>query len=220
MAENEFATIYQFEPGGFRFEKTADGYNKVLPSIIGRYFEDARGVGTDLYVIKHYGKGKRSTILAKGYVPTGNVENALELKSKQDNLISMLDEEQITAASQIKQPSDIYQTREGQYSIVFVSCKDGCIGCGWYDHVGTKKKGLMLAASVLYAYGFINAEIDPIFWEATYKYLPFDSELGRSEDADKIIVDELRKTIVSRNNTPTKIIRLTSNDTNDDGEDN
>lgn len=203
----EKAEIFKFIPSGFSFEEV-DGYNKLPPIVIGKYFEHARGVGTDLYVVKHF-TSTSSTILAKGYVPTGDVGNAAELMSKQKALISMLDKERNSAISQIKNPSDVYQTRDGQFSVVFVPCKDGFIGCGWYDHVGTKRKGLKLAAFVLYAYGIINVKIDPELWEVTYKYLPYDSELGRADFADNVIFSTLKDEVIARNNAAPKIIRIT-----------
>lgn len=201
------AEMYKFIPSGFSFKK-ADGYNKVLPITIGQYFEHARGVGTDLYIVKHYTK-HGSAELARGYVPTGNIENAKELYEKQKELEAKLDQAKDVASEYISKPTKIYQNREGEYAVVFVSCKDGYIGCGWYDHAGTRKKGLKLAAFVLYALGFINAENDEVFWEVTYKYLPYDSELGRSEIADDIILKSMKAEIIERNNAPTKVVRLT-----------
>jgi hypothetical protein len=208
------AEIYKLIPSGFSFQK-ADGYNKVLPITIGKYFEHARGVGTDLYIVKHY-TNSGATELTRGYVPTGTVNNAAELREKQIKLEKMLDDAKDAATEYITAPTKVYQSRNEEYAIMFVPCKDGFIGCGWYDHAGTKKKGLKLAAFVLYAYGVINAGVDEVFWEVTYKYLPYDSELGRSEVADKIIFDSMKSEVIRRNNEPTKVVRLT-NDTDDNG---
>jgi len=204
------AELFKLIPSGFSFDKV-DGYNKILPVTIGRYFEHARGVGTDLYILKHYNTSG-DTQLARGYVPTGTIENASELRRKQLELEARLDAAKSDAAKAITTPERTYQTRDGEYAIVFVPCKDGYIGCGWYDHAGTAKKGLKLAAFVLYALGFINAEYDEVLWEVTYKYLPYDSELGRSEIADQIILESLKDEVVRRNNTPTRVVRITGTD--------
>ncbi len=206
------AEIYKLIPSGFSFKKV-DGYNKVLPITIGKYFEHARGVGTDLYIVKHYTK-LSSTELARGYVPTGTVENAHELRQKQIELASKLDSTKNKASAYISSPTMVYQSKEGEYAMVFVSCKDGYIGCGWYDHAATPKKGLKLAAFVLYALGVINAKVDETLWEVTYNYLPYDSELGRSEVADEIIFDSMKAEVIRRNNEPTKVVRLTNSDDN------
>lgn len=203
------AEIFELIPAGFSFKK-ADGYNKVLPITIGRYFEHARGVGTDLYIVKHYTK-QSSTELARGYVPTGTIENARELRQKQIELASKLDGTKEKASAYISTPTMVYQSKEGEYAMVFVSCKDGYIGCGWYDHAATPKKGLKLAAFVLYALGAINAKVDETLWEVTYNYLPYDSELGRSDEADKVIFESMKSEIVRRNNTSAKVVRLDNN---------
>ena len=181
----------------------------LLPTTIGKYFEYARGTGTDLYVVKHF-TDFGDTVLAKGYVPTGNVENAKELFGKQNALIARLDAAHDAASAHISAPTKIFQSLEGEYATVFAPCKDGQIGCGWYDHAGTQKKGLKLAAFFLYALGLINAKEDPVLWEATYKYLPYDSELGHSEIAERIIFDTMREAVLKKNEAP-RLTRLPNN---------
>jgi len=201
------ADLYKLIPSGFSFEQV-DGYNKVLPRTIGQYFVHARGNGTDLYVVKHYTKSG-STILAKGYAPTSeDVGNYEELYQYQERLAKLLDKEQPTAASRIDSGDSTYQNRDGKYAFVFVKCKDGFIGCGWYDHAATARKGLKMAAFVLYAYGSLNRDRDPILGEVTQYYLPYDTELGRWEVADSIILDSMKKEIIKRNNTPATIIKI------------
>jgi hypothetical protein len=208
------AEIFKLIPAGFSF-KEADGYRLVLPATIGKYFEHARGIGTDLYVVKHY-TTKGSTELTRGYVPTGNIQNATELRQRQKELTSRLDSDRNTAMLGIQAVTDVYQNRKSEYSTVFVKCKDGVIGCGWYDHANTKKKGLKLAAFLLYALGIINAENDPTLWEATYRYLPYDSEMGRTDVADEIILSTLKAEVIERNNARPRVERLntTGNGTN------
>lgn len=208
------AEIYKLIPAGFSF-KEADGYRLVLPTTIGRYFEHARGIGTDLYVVKHY-TAKGSSELTRGYVPTGSIQNATELRQRQKELTSRLDSDRNAAMLSINAVADVYQNRTSEYSTVFVKCKDGVIGCGWYDHANTKRKGLRLAAFLLYALGIINAENDPTLWEAAYRYLPYDSEMGSTGAADKIILDTLKEEVVERNNARPRVERLdiTGNGTN------
>ena len=203
------AELYQLIPSGFSFEKV-DGYNKVLPATIGKYFEHARGDGTNLFVVKHYAKEK-TTVLSKGYIPDGADE--LTLSVAQIELNAFLDKEKERAVARIGDiQTKVYQHREGSNSVVFVSCQDGLIGCGWYDPASSPK-GLKMAAFVLYAYGFINAKMDKVFWKVTYKYLPYDSELGRSDEADKAIIESLQPEILRRNNERSKVVRL-NNDSN------
>ena len=203
------ADMFKLIPSGFSFEEV-DGYNKVLPRTIGQYFKHARGNETDLYVVKHYTKSK-STVLAKGYAPTTKkVSNAEELAICQDKLADMLDKEQTSAASYIANSDELttWQKLEGKYAVIFAPCKDGIIGCGWYDHAGTAKKGLKMAAFVLYAYGFINKDRDEILGEVTQYYLPYNSELGRWEVAEDIIYRSMKPEVIEGNNRPTQVIKI------------
>ena len=207
------AKLLQIVPAGFSFEKI-DGYNKVLPQTIGKYFEHIRGSGTDLYVVKHYYFNGGSTLLAKGYIPAEEKIDVDSLSHKQDRLITLLDSEKRPAAAFITTPKKIYKKRDGEYSVVFTPCQDGLIGCGWYDNADTPRKGPMMASYLLYAYGLLNAEVDKIFWEAAHNYLPYATELGQNEqveDIDKMIFDSMKETIIKQNNRKTKIVAIDGN---------
>jgi hypothetical protein len=52
-----------------------------------------------------------------------------------------------------------------------------------------------MAAFMVYVYGFINSE-DKRLWETAYKFLPYDTELGRADVADEIIIEGLRALII------------------------
>lgn len=207
------AQIYEFIPAGFSFRKER-GYNMILPVTIGKYFEHARGIGTDLYVIKYYGQDGEQTELTRGCIPTGKAFDTVKLKKKQIDLTTFLDTESAKALQTVTKTSRVYQKRLGKNSIVYIKAKGGVIGCGWYDNANTPKKGLKLAAFVLYALGTINPGVDEILWEAAYHYLPYDSELGRNDIADEIILSSMQDEVVRRNNEPAKIVPIVPIDNN------
>ncbi len=202
------AEMYKMIPSGFSFKKSPDGLNKVLPATIGKYFEELRGVGTDLYVIKHFYKTRGAIEIGRGFVPTGAIENAAELRQKQLELEAKLDEAKTEAVRYCNKPTKVYQAKVDEFALAFIPCQDGLIGCGWYDHADTSKKGLRMAASVLYALGLINAENDEVLWEVAYKYLPYEAEL--SDNADQILWDSLKEEVIKRNNAPIVIKKFGS----------
>ena len=212
------AKLYKIIPPGFSFKKV-DGYNQVLPRTIGAYFEHSRSIGTDLFVVKHYKQDGSVTELMRGYVPTepdGTItpSKLKELTENQKTLLCMIDQAAPAAKDAIKVPRDIYQERRDCYNAVFVKSVDGVFGCGWYDNEGTAKKGLKLAAFVVYAFAMINSEIDKDLWEASFRYLPYDSELGRADKADEIIMTTLEEAVIARNNSATKIVEIKRPDNN------
>lgn len=172
------------------------GYALVPTEAIKAFYESLRGIGPDLYVVAHFSRSEEETpptVLMRGWVPplpgykNGDIET---LQQKQTLLLEYLtatvQSGEVTAA--LKRPSDIYQRQiQHGYNLVFLCCKDGYIGCGWYDHAHTPQKGGRLAAFLLYALGLLNADQDPVLWSAAYRYLPYDSSLGSVEDADKAL---------------------------------
>ena len=192
------ANIIEFpkDVNGFTFERAA-GYNIVPGNIIGDYFTHARGSGTDLFVVRIYSETGTIKEICRGYVPTGEVTNAIALRQKQIELGVAMDQAFEDAESVLcVKPNGIYQkhTDEG-YDVLFVNSDNGFFSCGWYDNAGTARKGLKMAAFMVYVYGFINSE-DKRLWETAYKFLPYDTELGRADVADEIIIEGLRALII------------------------
>ena len=184
------AVTYNLSPAGFSFE-VSNGYYKIPIEIIGDYYKHARGTCVDLYLVKHFNR-ESSTDICRGMISeehyTVTLETKRALQSKQYALSLYLDKHLTAAKREIVRSTDFYQAHEGDFSAIYARAKDGdYIGCGWWDHAGTMKKGLKMAAFVMYAFGFINAPNDEELWETTYKYLPYGSELGRSDIADAII---------------------------------
>lgn len=198
------ANIIQF-PGNPVFQKV-DGYNILFPGIISKYYEHARGIGTDVFVVKHYTNDEKSSELMRGHIPPVEIKedddeeekrkiiDALkDIFEKQEELVKSLDDESKTAYDEtLIEPYSIHEWRGGNgLASVFVRCQDGVIGCGWYDSTKTRQKALKMASFVLYATGYINHDTDKSFWETTYSCLPYDSPLGRSDIADDIINEAL-----------------------------
>ncbi len=184
------AVTYNLSPAGFSFE-VSNGYYKIPIEIIGDYYTHARGTSADLYIVRRFSRESsmdicHGVIRNKDYTLTPDMKKALQ--PKQYALSFYLDKHLAAAKREIVRSTDFYQVHEGDFSAVYARAKGGdYIGCGWWDHAGTMKKGLKMAAFVLYAFGFINAPNDEELWETTYKYLPYGSELGRSDIADAII---------------------------------
>lgn len=187
--------IVKFEPSGFSLDKIG-GYNKLPPIIIGKLFEAGRGNENDLYVIKHY-SGKEAEEITRGYLQVKKIDNPKELRKRQLELAEMLDEYSKEAASYITSASKVFCKKEDYYNVLYVICKDGVMGCGWYDTVNTEKKGLMFAGQLMYGFGFINAGEDEKLLEATYHFLPYEVEMCEEiEDVDKVIIEGLKEAIL------------------------
>ncbi len=186
--------IIQFRPTAhFSFEKR-DGYNLVPAEIIAHFFQYMRGIGPDAFIIKHYVFTEDATFSAqteimRGCIPTETTIDRRIIRQHQQELEVELDTHAVEAKSRIKEyTSKIYQRQHRGNDIVFVRCQDGIMGCGWYDSAHTTRKGLKLAAFMLYALGSINN--DAHLLTAVYNYLPYDSELTIAEanQASDIIV--------------------------------
>ena len=160
------------------------GYNVVLPEMIALFFEYMRGIGPDAFIVKIYQDDHTTHEIMRGCVPT-EAYDRIKIREAQISLEAELDVQSIDAAKSIKgRVSRIYQNRNHGNDVVFVKCKDGIVGCGWYDSAHTVRKGLKMAAFMLYALGSLNGPTDETLLTAVYNYLPYDSELTSAE-ADK-----------------------------------
>ena len=185
------------------------GYNTPFPEIISRYYEHARGTKTDIYTAYLYKDAMHKmetpvddsdgpiVELIRGFIPPKNDEPLdPDLRNQQLQLIKTLDELSAAAEKELREnPNFIFQEQRANMAYVFIKCDKGVIGCGYCDNSHARKKCLKMAAFLAYAIGYINAEIDPTtgkpidadLWERAHSYLPYDSELGRSDVADEII---------------------------------
>ena len=196
-----------------------DGYKMILPQTIGRYFEHARGFGPDLFIVKHYTEGGATEML-RGIIPRTRLEQLNEkeldcLCNKQTELSSWLDHEEKRVEA-IRFDRKIYQSLEHDFSIIIVQCKDGLIGCGWFDYARTAKRGLKMAAFLLYTIGILNVEYDKTLWEMTWSNLPYDVDIGRTEVIEKIIADSMKDDIIKANTDVT--IEYVEDENDDDDE--
>ncbi len=188
------ANIIQFKPATahFSFEKRG-GYNLVPAEIIACFFQYMRGIGPDAFILKHYVFTEDATLsnhseIMRGCIPTEAIDRRT-IRQHQQELEVELDTYAVEAKERIKEyASRIYQRQHRGNDIVFVRCQDGIMGCGWYDSAHTTRKGLKLAAFMLYALGSINNDAELL--TAVYNYLPYDSELTIAEanQASDIIV--------------------------------
>ena len=175
-----------------------NGYRMILPQTIGKYFEHARGFGPDLFIVKHYKNGETTEML-RGIIPRTKLEKLStdelkKLRQKQVELSEWLDHEE-KRVEKIKTEKKIYQSLEHDFSIIVVQCQDGLMGCGWFDYARTAKRGLKMAAFLLYTIGFLNADRDKTLWEMTWSNLPYDVDIGRTEVIEKIITDSMQEGI-------------------------
>ena len=201
---------------GFSFEQQ-DGYNLLLKDTIGWIFAYFRGAGPALFVVRHF-TDNGSSLFTKGVIGLRDDTDLKDLLGKQQNLSDRIDGEFEAAREYITRPSRVYQIHDESYSVVTVKCKDGYFGCGWYDSDATSRKGLMLAGMFLYALGLINVKIDPIFWEVTYKYLPYEITFGNPALVDQMIFKSMEEDIIKQNSEKTQV-RLVSEEDDDNGGD-
>lgn len=174
---------------------TQTGYIKVPQIIIGRYFAYELGDGIDLYAIKHFKSFGFEEEIDRGYVPQGKkIKDVKDLLAKQTVLLRKLSEDNERLPDLSK--TDIWQDSADGYATAFIRCADGIIGCGWFDHARTQKKGLKMAAFLLYAFGQINAGYDEKLSEVTRNYIPYNTPLSRSDlvEAEKIFFQGLEET--------------------------
>ena len=182
--------VIKFEqkaPSDIAFE-IVDGYRMVLMTIISAYYEHARGVGADAFIVKHYRNCQSAKKIGEGVIPPSSPMDTELL----EELESFLDRKKGWAEINISAiPTCIVKAQEKELGLnaTYVRCQDGIIACGWYDSGHTAKRGLKMAAFVLYALGILNVKYDEDLWLITYKYLPYDSELGRPYVADRFIAD-------------------------------
>ncbi len=179
-----------------------NGYRLILPQTIGKYFEHARGFGPDLFIVKHYKNGETTEML-RGIIPRTKLEQLnndelRKLKQKQTDLSEWLDHEEKRVEG-IKTEKKIYQSLEHDFSIIVVQCQDGLMGCGWFDYARTAKRGLKMAAFLLYTIGILNVDRDKTLWEMTWSNLPYDVDIGRTDIIDKIIFDSMQDDIIKAN---------------------
>ena len=201
------AKIISFEPAHFSFEERG-GYNIIPADIIGDFFHYLRGLGPDAFIIKRYSSSeKRGTEIMRGCIPTEAID-LKSIKNAQDALEKALDEQAEKARKRIGSSiANTYQSRVNGNNLVYVTCNDGIMGCGWYDNAHTKHKGLTMAAFMLYALGSINSTKDAKLLTAVYHYLPFDGPFTQrqADNASDIIVRAITAKVVKKNDNPFNI---------------
>ena len=178
-----------------------DGYSIPFSLIIKRYHEHARWIGEpDAFVVKHYFGDGRCTELMRGYDDVGQPGYMKKIVATQDIIAETLDEHSMEAKSKIREDGNYvfkWHNEKSGIAIVFIKCKDGVIGSGWYENTKTMPKAQKLAAFVLYAIGYLNADYDTVFFDVSYNILPYAiSSFGRYEVAEDIIesaIEEIQK---------------------------
>ena len=177
------------------FEKV-DGYNIPFSRIISDYHEHARGIGPDVFVVKHYTNDNNGNELIRGYSPTDRIGYMKTIVENQDTIAAILDERREEAMEAIKiaiknDSSAIYKWSDESHGIacIFIQCKRGIIGSAWLDSKKTIRKAQKMAAFVLYAIGYINSTFDKVLFDISFNTLPYEvSSFGRGEKADEIIL--------------------------------
>ena len=185
-----------------------NGYNVLTQSMIQKFFEYLRGVGADVFFICFYplpaDSNQNVAELMRGMITTASSTDTKDdgkLLVAQKELRSKLDAAAKRAEEYVgNSNSRVYhESYADGDSIAFVACNNGVIGSGWHDSAVAANKGMLMADFLLYALGMINAGVDTKLWEATYRYLPYDSGLN-TKDADNIIVEAVSKLKVHQNN--------------------
>lgn len=178
-----------------------DGYSIPFSLIIKRYHEHARWIGEpDVFVVKHYANSGRSTELMRGHDPEDRPGYIKKIVATQDAIAGILDKLHSEAKLKIeKDQNHVFKWREEEtgIAVIFIKCQDGIIGSGWYENTKTIPKAQKLAAFVLYAIGYLNADYDTDFFDVSYNILPYAiSSFGRCDVAEDIIesaIEELQR---------------------------
>lgn len=188
---------------GIKFD-LRNGYKVILPDMVvmaNKYFRrDANGI----YLIQKISYGKRPREVARGYLVeqgTDLIEEASfrkDIASKQEHLAELLEDSKAIALSCCKEAYNYYCFREGHNAIMYCKCdkddeENAVMGAAWHGEPSESRKGLLMCSFLLYATGIINAGFDETLFEATYRYLLYESGLGDPEDFDGIIFDAMRK---------------------------
>ena len=187
----------------FSYEKCC-GYNLPIPEMIAQFFEYMRGIGPDAFIIKRYRLNEEGTLttdeIMRGCVPT-SANDKKTIRQAQVNLSSELDARAEEAREYIRdETSRVYELLNRGNNVIFVRCSEGIMGCGWFDSAHTLRKGLKLAAFMLYVLGSIN-KWDNILLTAVWNYLPYEStfSFAESEKASDIIAMVLADKAVTQN---------------------
>ena len=185
------------------------GYNQIPETIIAEFFKVLRGGGgPDAFIIKLYQPNGNNPMIGKllmhGCVPPDGKLDYSRIRKSQRNLEDELDAKASEAFRTIKErTSRIFQFRHHENNMVFVKSTKGLIACGWYDSANSSQKGLMMASYMLYAFGAINQSADQTLYNAVYRYLPFESGVFTSveaERAEKIILKYLSDWVLAGKN--------------------
>ena len=189
--------------GGLTMES---GYFQIPESVIAEFFKVLRGGGgPDAFIIKLYyaeGEGLSGKMLMHGCVPPEEKPNLGRIRKNQRELESEVDANAPEAFRSIRaRTSRIYQFRHHERNMTFVRSAKGLIACGWYDSANSSQKGKLMTCYMLYAFGVLNQMADPILYAAVYRYLPFESGIFTSieaEKAERIIVGCLGERILEK----------------------
>ncbi len=189
--------VYSFEDyrPGIRFT-LKNGYKQVTPQMIGDAYAFIRGdCKCSFLIIKMSSDGFRE--IQRGYLDSDldKIEFRKQIAESQNTLRRILESNYKPASDAIKSNPDFFITHEENAAAIYALCDDGLMGAAWYGD--TTMKNYMMSAFLLYALGFINPDVDPIFWTSTYKYLLYESGLGEPMDFDNVILDALRISIKS-----------------------
>ena len=188
--------------GGLTMES---GYYQIPEAVIAEFFKVLRGGGgPDAFIIKQYYHdtvNHASSMLMHGCVPPENRTDIARIRRIQRELESEVDAKAPEAFREIKErTSRVFLYRHHEKNMVFVMSTKGLIACGWYDSANSSQKGRLMACYMLYAFGALNKINDPTLYTAVYRYLPFESLIftsAEAEKAERIIVTCLGQQILA-----------------------
>ena len=197
--------VYSFEDyrPGIKFTLN-NGFKQVTPQMIGDAYTFIRGDCNCSFLITKISTDGLKEI-QRGYLDREDldkVEVRKQIAESQNILSRILESNLEPALDVVKSEPDFFITHEENAAAIYALCDDGLMGAAWYGD--TIMKNYMMSAFLLYALGFINPDVDPIFWTSTYKYLLYESGLGDPMDFDEVILEALRKSINSNGYTTDK----------------
>lgn len=182
------------------------GYYVVPSEIIMKFFRYVRGIGPDSFVVKNYEFSDETSFtsheIMRGGMPDTKDSNQIRIVRRNQFFAEALLESHASHAYRyIRDNRHVYQIHDGNACAVYIECRGGLIGCGWYDYnCANGKKGMLLAAFMLYALASINGKTDEELRKTAYNFLPYGSEMT-AVDAEKIsniIVEYLADKAIER----------------------
>ena len=144
--------------------------------------------GPDLFRVVKFTTDGRMLDIQRGRLPVSEEDESLERKKQLLPFVATMEEllrnSAPAAFDAIKEVFEFHvATAANRRAVaIYSKCQDGLVAIAWHND-GDLHKAKSLAYFTLYMLGAINAENDPVLWDAAYTRLPYRRRFDR-EAAD------------------------------------